>query len=297
MQRFGYFFRSALRGIRENFFVTFLSVITITVSLLTLSAFFFLYLNLRASAARWGGEVQVVSYLTESVSADEANHLSEMISRLPGVSAVKYVSMEDALARFRHDLGGQSGILDGLTYNPLPASFEIQLREGGRNPERVKEVAGRVAELGSIEEVQYGEEWLTQYTAFIKLLELAGVVIGAFLLLGSVLIVSNTIRLAVYARREELEILSLVGASGGFIRIPFLIEGITLGFLGAALAVSILYAGYLHLLSRVEESLLLSVGGFEPIFLPLSALLGLLGIGAAVGLFGSALSVRRFGQP
>ncbi len=297
MQSLDYFFRSAFRGIRENLFVTILSVVTITVSLLTLSVFFFLYLNLRASAARWGGDVQVVAYLEGSVSADEVNHLSEMISRLPGVSAVKYVSMQDALARFRHDLGGQSGILDGLTYNPLPASFEIHLREGGRNPEQVREVAARVAELSSIEEVQYGEEWLAQYATFLKLLQVVAAVIGAFLLLGSVLIVSNTIRLAVYARREEMEILSLVGASSAFVRTPFLIEGVAQGFLGAVLAVSILYAGYRHLLSRIEDSLLLSVGGFEPIFLPVPALLALLGIGAAVGLFGSALSVRRFGEP
>jgi cell division transport system permease protein len=297
MQSFDYFFRSAFRGIRENLFVTILSVVTITVSLLTLSVFLLLYLNLRASAARWGGHVQVVAYLKGSVSAEEVNHFSEMISRLPGVSAVKYVSMQDALVRFRHDLGGQSGILDGLTYNPLPASFEIQLREGGSNPEQVREVAERVAELSSVEDVQYGEEWLAQYATFLKVLQVAAGVIGAFLLLGSVLIVSNTIRLAVYARREELEILSLVGASSGFVRTPFLIEGVAQGFLGAVLAVSILYAGYHHLLSRIEGSLLLSAGGFEPVFLPVPALLALLGIGAAVGLFGSALSVRRFGEP
>jgi cell division transport system permease protein len=296
VQRILYFLKRALLGIRGNLYVTLLSVVTITVSLLTLSTFLLLYLNLRASAAAWGGDVQVVAYLADGLPADEVNRLTESISRLAGVSAVKYVSREDAIERFRRDLGGQAGILDGLARNPLPACLEVQLRDGGSDPARVRAIAAEARAMRGVEDVQFGEEWIAQYSAALNLIRILGIVIGAFLLVGSALVVANTIRLAVYARREELEILSLVGASKPFVRIPFLIEGVLQGLLGAALAIAILYAGYRYVLPRVQGSLLLTAGNLDLAFLPGSAVLALLGVGAAVGLFGSALSVGRFGR-
>jgi cell division transport system permease protein len=230
------------------------------------------------------------------MASDEVNRLSESISRLPEVSAVKHVSREDALGRFRRDLGGQAGILDGLSGNPLPASLEVTLREGGGGPAAVRAVAARVRGIRGVEDVQYGEEWIAQYGAFMNFLRILGTLLGGFLLAGSALVVSNTIRLAVYARREELEILSLVGASKPFVRIPFLIEGILQGILGGALAIAILYGAYRIVEPRLSQSLLLAAGQLNLDFLPLRAILVLLGVGAAVGLIGSALSVGRFGR-
>jgi cell division transport system permease protein len=296
MRSLGYYLRRALQGIRSNLLVTFLSVVTIAVSLLTLGTFLLLYLNLRASTAGWGGDAQIVAYLAEGPSMEEVNHLSESISRLAGVSAVKYVSREDALQRFRRDLGAQAGVLDGLTTNPLPASLEIQLRDRAADTERVRALADRVRTMTGVDDVQYGQEWISQYRAFVNLLRVLGVVIGLFLLGGAVLVVANTIKLAVYARRDELEILSLVGASKPFVRIPLLIEGLVQGVLGAALAVAILYGAYTFLLPRIHDSLLLSAGGFKMVFLSGEWMLALLAVGAAVGLCGSALSVGRFGR-
>ena len=297
MHRIVYFLKRAIRGIRGNPTITLLSVITITVSLLTLGAFLLLTLNLRASAATWGGHVQVVAYLVEGMGPDELNRLSESISHLAEVSAVKYVSREDALARFRRDLGGQAAILNGLSRDPLPASLEVTLQEGATGPALVRAIAGQVRGMRGVEDVQYGEEWIAQYSAFVNFLRGIGLLLGAFLLAGSALVVASTIRLAVYARREELEILSLVGASRPFIRIPFLIEGILQGILGAGLAVGILYGAYRALEPRLSKSLLLAAGHFDLSFLPGKAILLLLGVGAAVGVVGSALSVGRFGRP
>ncbi|MDP3940437.1 MAG: permease-like cell division protein FtsX [Deltaproteobacteria bacterium] len=297
MHRIAYFLKAALRGLTSNPLVSAISIVTITVSLLTLGTFYLVYLNLRATAASWGGEVQIVTYLAEGLPADEVNRLSDEISRMPGVSAVKYVSRDDALERFRKDLGGQSGILDGLSSNPLPASLDIQIRERSRAAPQVREMAGQIASLRGVDDVQYGQEWLDQYQTAVNFIRIAGAMLGAFLLIGSILVVANTIKLALYSRREELEILSLVGASKSFVRIPFLIEGLAQGVLGAALAGGILYGGYRLLVDRMSESLVLNLGHFDPVFLPLPMILSLLGIGAAVGLFGSALSVRHFGRP
>jgi cell division transport system permease protein len=296
MRSLGYYFRRAIQGIRSNLLVTFLSVVTITVSLLTLGTFLLLYTNLRASTAGWGGDAQIVAYLAEGLSMDEVNHLSESISRLAGVSAVKYVSREDALERFRRDLGAQAGVLDGLTTNPLPASLEIQLRDRAADTEQVHTLADQVRTMTGVEDVQYGQEWISQYHAFVRVLRVLGAVVGLFLLGGAVLVVANTIKLAVYARRDELEILSLVGASKPFVRIPFLIEGLVQGVLGAVLAVAILYGAYTFLLPRIRDSLLLSAGGFKMAFLSGELVLALVAVGAAVGLCGSALSVGRFGR-
>jgi len=296
MHRIVYFLKRALRGIRGNPTVTLLSVITIAVSLLTLGTFLLLYQNLRASAATWGGDVQVIAYLAEGMASDEVNRLSESLSRLPEVSAVKYVSREDALARFRRDLGGQAGILEGLSRNPLPASLEVTLREGATGPEALRAVAAKMGAMPGVEDVQYGEEWVAQYGAFMNFLRILGLLLGGFLLSGSALVVANTIRLAVYARREELEILSLVGASKPFVRIPFLIEGILQGIVGGGIALAVLYAAYRTLEPRLSKSFLLAAGHFDLSFLPPGAVLVLLGVGAAVGLIGSALSVGRFGR-
>ena len=213
MQRLIYFLRSAFRGLQGNPLVSALSVVTITVSLLTLGLFALLYLNLRASAASWSSDVQVVAYLSHGLGSEDVNRLSEEISRMAGVSAVKYVSSDDALEGFRKDLRGQAGILDGLQRNPLPASLEIHLREGSRKAGQVGVMAVLVESLGGVDDVQYGQDWLSQYQTFMNLLRYAALVIGTFLLIGSTLVVANTIKLAVYARREELEILSLVGAT------------------------------------------------------------------------------------
>lgn len=296
MQRLIYFLRSAFRGLRSNPLVSVLSVVTITVSLLTLGSFALVYMNLRASAASWGSDVQVVAYLSHGLGSDDVNRLSEEISRMAGVSAVKYVSRDDALERFRKDLRGQAGILDGLPRNPLPASLEIHLRKGSRKAGQVGVIAVLVESLGGVDDVQYGQDWLSQYQTFMNLIRFAGLIIGAFLLIGSILVVANTIKLAVYTRREELEILSLVGATKNFVRIPFLIEGMAQGFLGALLAGGALWAGYRFLLSRIDDSLLLSVGRLDLVFFSPSSFLALLATGALVGLFGSAISVRHFGQ-
>ncbi len=297
MHRIAYFLKAALRGLSSNPLVSAISIVTITVSLLTLGTFYLVYLNLRATATSWGGEVQIVTYLADGLPADEVNRLSDEISRMPGVSTVKYVSRDDALERFRKDLGGQSGILDGLTSNPLPASLDIQIRERSSAASQVREMAGQIASLRGVDDVQYGQEWLDQYQTVVNFIRVAGAMLGAFLLIGSILVVANTIKLALYSRREELEILSLVGATKGFVRIPFLIEGLAQGVLGAALAGGILYGGYRLLIDRMDESLVFNLGRFDPVFLPLPMILALLGIGAAVGLFGSALSVRHFGRP
>jgi cell division transport system permease protein len=171
----------------------------------------------------------------------------------------------------------------------------VTLREGATGPEVLRAVAAKADAMPGVEDVQYGEEWVAQYGAFMKFLRILGLLLGGFLLAGSALVVANTIRLAVYARREELEILSLVGASKPFVRIPFLIEGILMGVLGGGIALAVLYAAYRALEPRLSTSPAGCGGHFDLSFLPPG------GPGAArrqrrVGLLGSALSVGRFGR-
>lgn len=291
---FGYFISRALSNIKQNVFVNVVTIGTITLALLILSLFLLLFVNLENSAESWSDKIQVTTYFDRDLSNDEQLALKKRISSLNAVSKVNFVSKEDAMKRFRSRLRGQETLLDGVRSDILPTSFEISLKRSKRDSVSIDAFVKELKNINGITEVQYGEEWVKRFNSFLNFMRITGALLGIFLIVAVIFIVSNTIKLTIYARKDELEIMSLVGATRFFIKAPFLIEGIIQGGIGALIAITLLfgiYEGFLHNAGSFI-SFNPAVSGLS--FLPFEYLIAIIVAGKFLGFMGSLTSLKRF---
>lgn len=285
-----YFVKETAISLKRNALMSFASVTTVALSLLILGMFLVMVLNLNNMASALESQVQISVYLKDSLSDVEIREAGTRISKLPGVTQVNFVSKDQALERFKERLGEQQNILNALgETNPLPNAFEVKVDR----PERVKPMAEAIAQLKGVENTKFGQEVVEQLFTLTKMLRIFGLVLIVFLALAALFIISNTIRLTVFARRKEIGIMKYVGATDWFIRWPFLMEGMVLGFGGALIAVLLLNQTYGALIHRVYESLaFLPLIPQYPFITNISFVL--LVIGTVIGALGSCISLRRF---
>jgi cell division transport system permease protein len=289
---FGYFLRKALENLRINPFLSLVTLSTIAISMLILGLFGLIYLNVQQYLHQWGDELQITVYLEESLSPKQAEELRGKVANWPAVEKITYVSKEQALARFRGQLREYAGILEGLRANPLPASLELKIRSQVSRSVNIEELSTRLERLPGVAEVQYGKRWMAKLRMFVDVLKLAGLTVGGLLLLATIFVVSNTIKLTFYSRREELEIMRLVGATDFFIKAPFFIEGLLHGLGGALLATGSLLILMFLLFSHLHLPLRLAlVPGPQP---SVQLIAGFIGLGLLLGGLGSTISLRRF---
>lgn len=287
-----YFLRRALRNMLHSPVLSAASIFTVGVALALLAFFAIAVLNVQRLTANWAAELAVVAYLEQPPDGALLNRWLSEIRAYPEVAEVTYVSRQEAYQRFRQRLGNDADLLDGLGSEVLPASLEIRLK-----PERRQETAAVVERLGrnkALGEVHYGREWLERFEAFLLLLRTIGAALGGFLVLAALVIVTNTIKLTLYARQDELEAMTMVGATALFIKLPYLIEGALQGLFGGLAALLVSYVAFRVILRESLGSLLLLTGIDTIHFLP-PAWQGLLvAAGALVGLLGSLLALRKF---
>ncbi|WP_293728796.1 permease-like cell division protein FtsX [uncultured Phascolarctobacterium sp.] len=285
-----YFIKETYKSIRRNGFMSFASISTVAVSLLVLGMFLLIFLNTNNLAKYLESQVQVSVYMQDDAKAEELTSVKEQLQKMPGVVKVTAVSKEQALERFKERLGDQEQLLNSLGKdNPFPNSFDVQVD----NPERIKAITPLIGQLPKVETAKFGQEVVEHLFQLTKILRFGGVVLIIFLAMATLFIISNTIRLTVFARRKEVVIMKYVGATDWFIRWPFLLEGMTLGFFGAILASLFINSIYSALLDRIHATL-----AFLPL-LPPSPLLGyvtlfLLAAGTGIGALGSYISLRKF---
>jgi cell division transport system permease protein len=233
----------------------------------------------------------VTAFLEEGLAPERREELAASARTVEGVAEVRLVSKEEALERFRAGVGRGGAFLEGLDENPLPASLEIELEPASRSAEGMRVVAESLSGLPGIDDLASGQEWVEGYLRAIALVRGVGIGLGAILALAALLIVANTIRLAILARRDELEILALVGASRAFVATPFLLEGIAQGAIGGALALALLAALFRAALPELEFGLALVLGGVEPRFFAPAEAAALVAGGAGLGMVGSAFAL------
>jgi cell division transport system permease protein len=292
-ERTGYFIRRALRNMRQSPVLCSAAVGTVAVALIILAFFAIIVLNVQKLTRHWSEDVQVVAYIDTLPDERLLQQWLSDIQSFPEAANVEFVSHAEELKRFKKRLGDDADLLEGVDPDILPASFEITLKEDSRNHEGVSAVVSRLRQNSGLSDLRYGQEWLERFESFVALLRLAGAILGGFLLFAALFIVSNTIRLTLYARRDELEIMALVGATPIFIKSPFLFEGALQGALGGALAVAGAYALFQLFLQQGLSSVLLASGVDRVTFLPLSWQLLLIAAGLLLGLAGSLLSLRK----
>lgn len=294
LRRIVYFTRKAVGSIRENPFINLITVGTIAIAMLLEGSFLLVFSNLNAVVDRLTRDVEISAYLRDDASPAIVASLGDRLQRLPEVEEVRFVSKEEALEVFQRQNPEDKALLDELGENPLPASYQVKLAPGFRDAENVTRIAADLASDGSVEEVEYGQEWIAKFTAFLKLLRIAGIGLGVMLVLAVVFVVSNTIKLAVFARRDELEIMQLVGATPMFIRIPYLLEGVLQGGAGSLIAVGGLWLGWRSASVHATASLAPVFGTSRLEFLPLDYVAGLVLGGILLGFFGSLFAMGRF---
>ena len=257
-----------------------LCVFTIAFSLFAFGLFGLVAYNTRLALERLEERVEIRAYVTEGTDTEAIAAAAGDIRAFPEVASVLYVSPLDALAKARTEMAEFQDVFEPEF---LPASLEVRLRPGMREPAQVKAVATRLRSYNFVDDVRYGEEWVQKFYSMRRAATVAGIVLGIAFALAAMIIIGSTIRTSVLARSREIGIMRLVGATDGFIRAPFLIDGLLKGFIGGGLAVALMWL--------TRTALTVTVVTFE--FFPTPVLLAGVLAGAVIGLLGSTLSVGR----
>jgi cell division transport system permease protein len=286
--------RRTLQNIRGNLFPNLTTVGIIAISMLIFSAFTLVAFNLTSFLRIWEDKIEVIAYLKKQTSLKEVEGLLKDTRRIEGIEAVKYISPFDAMAFMESKLGRQKNLLEGIQSGILPASFEIQLKKEYRNSVEIKKVVYQLKRFPQFEEIQYGQEWVETFSSLVHVLRLTQWVLGGLILIAMVFIISNTIQLTISSRRDEIEIMHIVGATPAFIQIPFYIEGLLQGLIGAGLAVLILFLLHQILFLNLPTSIQSWLARFPLLFLPVETIVRILAGGMILGFFGSFIASIRF---
>lgn len=286
-----YFIAEAFRGLRANSIVNLLAVGTITMAMLIVGFFLLVFINMQSAVNSLADRIEISVYLKDGLTEHEKDFLLSRIKDEPGIKKVTYRSKDEALAAFTKELKGQEALIQGLDGNPLPASYEIAIDQRTMNPKRLEALAKKIAFNPGVEDVSYGRQGAELLSALYNLITYGGTVLAVLLGVTVVFIISNSVRLALYSRGQEIELMQWIGATRGFIQGPFLIEGMMLAMLGSALAISVLAGGFYALPREVVLYLARPEG---LIFLPPSVMAGMILTGGALGLTGGLVSVSRF---
>jgi cell division transport system permease protein len=291
MGRISFFLKEALGSLRRNYFMTIAALVTVFLSIVVLGAVLVFVYTTDALLKEVEQKVEITVYLKTDPdpSQTQIDALQTQILSWSEVKSSVFVSKQEALDRLRKDFADDPQILEGLTGNPLPASFEISLVD----PQAVGNVAARFNGNAIVDEVKYGKEVADKLFAFTS--QFRNFLLGFIVLLGvvSVLLISNTIRLSIFARKREVEIMKLVGATNWFIRWPFIIEGVTVGLGGAIVAAAVVLGLNSFLMGKIRASLtFMTVPTNAVPYVGVAAIL--LGVGVVIGALGSGIGLRRF---
>lgn len=290
---FSFLVGEALRDLRRAGRVGVSAVLLIALSLTALGGFWLFSLNLGRAIDQWRERVRVVGYLKDEPSPFRLDELVRQIESMPGVLRVRYVSKSDALKELRRSLGGQADVADQLPRNPLPASVEVTPDANTATPEGTRDLVRRLQALPEVEEVQGGTQWVEGLAQFRRLFQLVGLGVGAVLALAAILTVTTATTLVLHLRRDEMEIMRLVGATEAVIRLPRLLQGMGQGLLAAILALAVLETVYALAAPRLEPLLPVTLGLGRAAFLTFPQMLLLMAAGAVLGAMGGLLARGR----
>jgi cell division transport system permease protein len=288
--------REAGDGLRRNPGLSLLAILSIGVSLYVLGLFLLLAYNLNLFVGALGRDMQVQIYLAEGADDAQIAALRAELASDPAVQAVVFVTREQARERFRRTFPSLRDLSERIGGNPFPASFELILRDGYRDPEAIERLAASYRKAGGVEEVRYDLGWIRRLGGLVKLVRGGGIGLGGLLALAVMVTVGATVRLTVLARREEIEIMKLVGATAVYIRGPFLLAAAAQGLAGGALAILLLRLTHRLLhgseIYRANPFLAIVTGRFLPWDAALLLVLG----GGGLALLAAVMALRRAGS-
>lgn len=280
-----YFFRESFTSLIRNRWMSLASIGAVASALIILGSFLLLSVNFDYILKDVESQVEITAYLEDSVDKASISKLNKDLNAINGVKEIKFISKEEAIEEFKEQVGRE--LLEGIE-NPLPNSFRIKVND----PHEVAAIVEKIERFAGIEEVKYGKGIVEKLFNIIHWVRIIGMIVMAVFAAVSIFIISNTIRLTVFARRREINIMKYIGATDWFVRWPFLIEGMILGLIGSSLAIGILSVAYNYLYITVKLNIpMIALLPIEQFY---DYALGFLGIGMLFGAFGSSFSIKRF---
>jgi len=279
-----YHLRQALAGIRRAGFMSVACVVIITLSLLIFGIFLTATANLRELLRYAHEKVEIVAFLEDGLPVAAADSLLAEIGARDVVEQVRYVGPEEAMERLKGEFGSKSYLLEALPDNPLPASLEIRLKPRYRFKDTIETLSEQVSQLAGVEDVSYGKGWIARLERIVRAVAMADIGMGLVVAIAAIVTVSYTVRLTIYARRDMIRILKLVGATDFFVMIPFLLEGALHGAMAVALALILLVIGHSLVATKVPQAAFMSAG----------MIVFFVAFGVVVAVLGSVVSLRAF---
>jgi cell division transport system permease protein len=289
----GYFFREAVRRIWKSKRTSFVAVAMIAISLLVVGAFLLVAENLQRGVERWQGHSRVTVYFETDATPPQIAAVDSFLAAHRELANRRFVTRQEALARFRAYFTNLSDVVGQLDENPFPSSYECDVAQQTVQASSFHGLIGALRAMAGVEQVQYDYDWILQLQRLVSLINVAGLIAGGILAMAAAFTIANVIRLTMMLYREENDIMRLVGATERIIRGPFLVEGILQGTLGGILAVGLLYASFYAARHFLAPSASLLWGFLFVGFLPWQKLAALVGGGLLAGWIGSWLSVRE----
>jgi len=293
MRALTYFVNEATESLLRSWRAAMLAILTIAAGLFVLGFFLMVNSNLQRVVGRWSEAAEMSVFLKEDVTKEQLQALDAAVAQSGLAVERKHMTKKDAVARFREDFPDLAGAADRLERNPFPASLEVRLAPGARDQAaNVDALASRLTAMPGVADVRYDRRWLSRLGSAVRFLRTVGLVIVALLAIAAALTVANVVRLAAYARRDEIEIMQLVGAPFAFIRGPFIAEGILQGGVGALVAIVSLWVVFLLGKGWYGRMALEGLGLTSLAFLPLGAVVALLAGGMLLGCVGGLIVAR-----
>lgn len=286
-----YCIQAALKSIWREKWIHLLTVLSISIGLLIVCMFAIVTLNMDSLLQKWSKSFGMIVYLNDSVINEDREMLKKRLSQDGDIVEINYISKEEAVRELRQTLGNNAVVLDAFNDNPLPASFEMKLKPRMLDPERVRQKAEEIRKLPGVEDVQYGEKWLSSLNTISSAMKISAIVFGVTILIAITFITYSTIKIFFYRKKEEIETLKLLGATKTYTRLPFLIEGIFIGALGGIVSAFTIFGAYSFTTMRIGEflpsvNILVST-------LPVKAYIIIPFAGAAMSFVGSFIAVGK----
>ena len=284
LHQLSYLFGESFRMLLRHRGIVLLSIMIMSLTLLILAVFLLATDNMSVLFDKTREDMKVYVYLRDDVGTQEVENQYKALLAMPEVEELAFVSKEEALEEFRAELGDDAFVLDVLGANPLPSSFQVTLKEAHHDKDGMAAFAAKVETMGPVEEVNYGRDFIERFSFITRVFKYIDLVLGVIVILSSIFIVSNTVRLTILSRRRSIEILKLVGATDSFITTPFVIEGAVQAAVAGITSLVLLFAIYVGISTMVPGVAFLSA---ERIVL-------FVGICIVLGAVGSFASLVRF---
>ena len=286
--------KTSLLNIKCNKQVFIMSVMTTAIAFSIIGIFFLVFTNLNILLSKWNKEVQLIVYIEDKVSKDQLLLLENSYTKNKNIHSVDFISKDEAWNTFKNTFSDKSKFIKMLDFNPLPASYIIKFKDGADRLINIRSLAEQLKYQKGVESIEYGEKWIARFQNFMVFLEIVILSIGGVLCVGLVLIISNTIKLSIYSRQDEIDLMTLLGAKSRSIKAPLLLEGILQSVLGVLIALIVIKIIHIFIRYHFQGSLESIFRSIDLQFLTNPLIWVMIFISIFVGWLGSLISINHF---